>query len=106
MGPFIFTAALLLAQAGAGDTPPSSDQAPAPTQGKTTSPPQAKTTPPPKPGIDPGIELPRGAAPEPPKVPSDPVTPNKDSIDPKDGSVKKVAPAPADPDKPAGVRPL
>jgi hypothetical protein len=45
-------------------------------------------------------------APEPPKAPSDPVNPNKDSIDPKDGSVKKVAPAPADPNKPAGVRPL
>jgi hypothetical protein len=95
MGPLILVAALLLAQADPGRPAPS-----------TSAPPKAQPATPPKTNVDPRIELPKDKPPQPPEAPSDPRTVDKDSIKPKDGSVKTVPPAPSDPDKPAGVRPL
>ncbi len=95
MGPLILAAALLLAQTDPGRTTP-----------PASSPPKAKPATPPKTNVDPQIELPKDKPPEPPQAPSDPKTVDRDAIKPKDDSVKTVPPAPRDPDKPAGVRPL
>jgi hypothetical protein len=118
MGLLILASSLLLAAAqptdsqtqdAASDLPPAATAPAAPalprTRGRTTSPPNGKKPADPKPNVDPGIQLPPGKLPTKPEAPSEPTRPKADSVKPGQDSVKPVAPAPSDPQKP-GVRPL
>lgn len=115
MGLLILASSLLLAAAqptdsqaqdAVSDQPPvASAPARPPTRGRTTSPPTGKKPADPKANVDPGIQLPPDKLPAKPDAPTAPVQPKADSVTPGQDSVKPVAPAPSEPQKP-GVRPL
>lgn len=114
MGLLILASSLLLAvaqptdsqvQGSASDQPPAATAPAAPRRGRTTSPPNGKKPVDPKTNVDPGIQLPPNQLPAKPDAPTQPDKPKADSVTPGQDSVKPVAPAPSEPQKP-GVRPL
>ena len=115
MGLLILASSLLLAAAQPTDSQTlgaTSDQPPAATaparprtRGRTTRPPSGKKPADPKANVDPGIQLPPDKLPATPPTATQPDKPKADSVTPDKDSVKPVAPAPSDPQKP-GIRPL